>query len=246
MNQNNTNKAKFNWRVVVIYSAAAVLVALIIAMLVFGTARTTEDPKETQGKLNVQVETLQEESYDMGNDLGLLSVGKFAGIYLEDGSNEVVSNIMMIQVVNNSQKDLQLAKIKLEYAAFTAEFEATNIPAGRTVVLLEKNRRAYVEEKYTSVSTQNVVFFQNKMTTQEDRFKISGLEGALNVTNISEEDISEDVYVYYKYISGDRLYGGITFRTKIQGGMKFGELKQVMTSHYDPDTCQIVAVEIGG
>jgi len=67
----------------------------------------------------------------------------------------------------------------------------------------------------------------------------------LNVKNISGADIGEDIYIYYKYTFGISLYGGITFRTKVQGGLKADELKQVMTSHFNPDTCVIVDVEYG-
>lgn len=246
MNERNNEKAKsLNWRMIAVYACAAVLAAAIIALVLLGIRGETSEPEPTQNNLNVQVQPAQKETYDLGDDLELLSVGKFAGIYLEDGTNEVVSNIMMIQVANNSQKDLQLARIRLNYTSFTAEFEATNIPAGQSVVLLEKNRRAYVDEKFESTLVQNVIFFQNNMTTADDQFEISGLEGALNVKNISDADISDDIYVYYKYTSGKQLYGGITFRAMVQGGLKAGEIRQVMTSHYDPDTCVIVAVEHG-
>lgn len=243
------NEKAFNWRAIAIYACAAVLAAVIIALIVIGIGGESSKPEPTvtptQNNLNVQAQPVQKETVNLGNELGLLSVGKFAGMYLEDGSNEIVSNIMMIHVVNNSQKDLQLARFSLEYAKFTAEFEATNIPAGKSVVLLEKNRRTYVNEEYKSASVENVVFFQKNMTTAKDQFEISGLKGALNIKNISNADISDDLYVYYKYTAGDQLYGGITFRTKVQGGMKAGELRQVMTSHFDPDSCVIVAVEQG-
>lgn len=249
-NDRNNEKAKpLNCRIIAVYVFAAVLAALIIVLIVMGIGGESSKPDPTttptQNNLNVQVQPVQKETIDLGNDLGLLSVGKFAGIYLEDGSNEVVSNIMMVQVVNNSPKDLQFAKFKLQYAKFTAEFEASNIPAGKTVVLLEKNRQKYVDEKYTSASVENVVYFQKNMNTAKDQFEISGLKGALNIKNISGADISGDIYVYYKYTSADQLYGGITFRAKVQGGLKSGELRQVMTSHFNPDTCVIVAVEQG-
>ena len=45
----------------------------------------------------------------------------------------------------------------------------------------------------------------------------------LNVPNISDEDIPGDVVVYYKHASADMLYGGITYRVTISGGIKAGE-----------------------
>jgi len=243
--KNNQKKQGCNWRLIAVYGVALILAAVIVALFLIGNDRMSHDPEETQNNLNVQIQPVQKETYDLGNDLKLLSVGKFAGIYMEDGSNEVVSNIMMIQVENSSDKDLQLCKFKLDYSSFTAEFEATNIPAGQSVVLLEKYRRNYVDEKFVSASVRNVVFFQEKMTTLPEKIEISGLKGTLNVKNISGADIGEDIYIYYKYTFGISLYGGITFRTKVQGGLKADELKQVMTSHFNPDTCVIVDVEYG-
>jgi hypothetical protein len=65
----------------------------------------------------------------------------------------------------------------------------------------------------------------------------------MNVKNISDSDIEGNIYVYYKYKTQDLFYGGITFRVTVEGGLKAGEIRQLMTSHFNPDTCQVVMVE---
>ena len=73
-------------------------------------------------------------------ELTILNIGNYTGVYMEDGSDEVLSGVMMIVLENNSEKDLQLARIYITYSDETAEFEVTNLPAGEKAVLLEKNR----------------------------------------------------------------------------------------------------------
>jgi hypothetical protein len=243
--RNKQETAKKDWWTVGIIATAVVLIVVICAVVLIGSGVFSPDSNEPTYNINVQIEPVYEQAHQLGNGLELVSVGKFAGIYMEDGSNQIVSNTLMIKLANNSQKDLQFGKIVLEYPKFTAEFEATNIPAGRTVVLLEKNRREFVDERYNVATAQNLVFFSKNMTKAEDRIEISGRDGVLNVKNISAQSITGDIYVYYKYVAGDQLYGGVTYRAKISGGLDAGAMQQIMASHYDMDGSVILSVVIG-
>jgi hypothetical protein len=169
-------------------------------------------------------------------------MGPYAGIYMEDGTDEVVSNMMMLILKNTSDSDLQLARVVLHYGDFDALFETTNLPAGQSVVLLERNRHEYVSEAFVSAELQNVLFFSEPMSLMEDKFSISGGNGYLDVTNISDTDITGEVFVYYKNSATDLLYGGITYRVRLSGGISAGETVRVMTSHYHPDRCTILMV----
>lgn len=174
--------------------------------------------------------------------LKILRAGEYSGIYMEDGSNEAVTRVMMLIVENTSDQDLQLARIDVEYAELTAEFEVTNIPAGEKVVLLEKNRAALPQEPFLSVRSRNVVFFPEKMRLQEDILQITGDNGLLKVTNISGTDIAGDILIYYKNCASDLLYGGITYRVRLSGGLAAGETAQIVSSYYTPDTCRLLMV----
>lgn len=174
--------------------------------------------------------------------LKIVRAGEYSGIYMEDGTNEVVSGVMMLILENTSGQDLQLARIDVEYPGFTAEFEATNIPAGESVVLLEKNRAPMPQEHFLSASSRNVVFFPEKMSLREDILQITGGNGTLKVTNISGEDIAGDILIYYKNSASDLLYGGITYRVRVQGGLAAGETAQIISSYYMPDSCRLLMV----
>ena len=58
------------------------------------------------------------------------------------------------------------------------------------------------------------------------------------------DDISGDIYIYYKFAATDIFYGGITFRVRVEGGLKAGELRQIPAGHFKPGECRIVQVSI--
>ena len=179
----------------------------------------------------------------LGNNLYITDIGNYNGAYMEDGSDEYVSEVMMIVLKNDSENALQLARISLEYSDFTAEFEATNLPAGESVVLLEKNRNKYVSGTYLNAKADNVVFFQTPMSLKEDQVKLTGQNGSILVENLTDSPLGE-VYIYYKNSATDLYYGGITYRAKLEAGLKPGEEQSVATRHFYPNACTIVDVQI--
>ena len=169
----------------------------------------------------------------LGNYLYITDIGKYTGVYMEDGTDEFVSNVMMIILKNESETALQLARINLQFSDFTANFEVTNLPAGESVVLLEKNRHEYVEESYIRATAENVLFFSESMSLREDQVKLSGVNGAITVENLTDQVMGE-IYIYYKNSATDLYYGGITYRAKVEAGLKPGKSTTVMTNHYYP------------
>jgi hypothetical protein len=164
-------------------------------------------------------------------------------MYMEDGTNEIVSNMMMLIVQNESDRDLQLAHINLTYEDFVAEFEVTNLPAGKSVVVLEKNRRAYTDQAYQKAAMEDVIFFQEPMSLREDLVQIHGGEGYLDVKNVTDAPLGP-MYVYYKNSATDLFYGGITYRAKILEGIRPGETIRVAAGHYGPDTSTVLWVQV--
>lgn len=177
--------------------------------------------------------------------LVITDIGKYAGIYMEDGSDETVSNILMIQLENTTEKDLYLAQIKLEYGNKTAVFQVTNLPKGAKAILLEQQRMSYTAQLPQSALAENVVF-TTEFSMLADQLEVTALNGAINVKNISGKDIPEDIYVYYKNYAGNLYYGGITYRIPIEGGLKAGEIRQVMAFRFNQSSSRLLMVSIGG
>jgi hypothetical protein len=231
-------------RSAIIFASTVLAVSLTLLVLIWLGVFDRQKPL-TDGLIR-QSRLEQTHFEKLGHNLELEGVGRYSGLYMEDGSMDEIADVMMIRIKNTGDYDLRLARLFLTYSDGTAEFEITNLPAGKTMVVLEKNRRPYSEDEHLSVKLEDVVSFEENMDVFSDRYEITGMDGALNIKNDSNADVNGDLYVYYKYISGDMLYGGVTFRSKISGGLKAGELRQVSAGHFHPDNCILLAVTSEG
>ena len=246
---NNTTKV-----LLILLAVLAVVSAVLICLAVFpgkDQGESAQNPTGSTGDVTptqapeTQPEATEPQTIILPDDLVIHHISGYAGIYMEDGSDEVVSDVMMIVLENTSDDDLQLARISIAYPDFTAEFEVTNIPSGEKVVALEKNRRPATREEYLSVQVKNVVFYSKAMVLQENRIRITGSNGSLEVENISGEDITGDIFIYYKNSAPDLLYGGITYRVSVKGGLAAGEKTNIIAGHYTVNGSRLLLVDCG-
>lgn len=93
------------------------------------------------------------------------------------------------------------------------------------------------EYKY---SVENLAYFNSSLSLHLDDFKISTKDNWIQLENISEQDITNDIYVYYKNVEDDIYHGGITYRVKFSGGIKAGEIKQIQSKHYSSKNSEIL------
>lgn len=230
----------------ILWILAAVAVVVFIIVAVVSHYMQPDEPTKpigTQPSYPLRVEDAEDVSINLGYGMYLEDVAKYTGVYMEDGTDEVVSGILMVMVKNTGTQDIQYAEIELPVGDKLAYFTLTNLPMGESVVLLEKNRMAYNGDvTYTTAIAKNVIPFQEPMDLCADQLQIRGQNGVLNVTNISDEDITGDIVIYYKNSSSDMLYGGITYRVMIPGGIKTGETRQAASGHYSANGSRIVQV----
>ena len=203
---------------------------------------TEPDETEPRGEEDPTIPVRQ--TINLGCGLEICDAGSYTGAYVEDGSCEIVSGVMMIVVRNTGEQDVQLADIVAVSGGSEYTFRLTNLAAGERVVLLELERRQAAEAVLESAIVSEVALFENPMELHGETIQITGLDGMLNVKNISGKDISGDVYIYYKFAATDIFYGGITFRVRVEGGLKAGELRQIPAGHFKPGECRIVQVSI--
>jgi len=194
-------------------------------------------------EMELPIEEKQE--YVLEDGLKVTDLASYAGVYMEDGTDEIVEDVMMIILMNTSEKDLQFAAIDITYEGFVAEFEASSVPAGESVVLLEKNRHEMVEEEPGVVEAKGVLFFEESMNLLEEIFEVEGFEQGIEIKNISDKDVDEDIFVYYKNSAADLLYGGIIYRARVSGGLKAGDRESVAAAHFSPDNSRILMITVG-
>ena len=227
---------------------ALLIPAVLAAAVLLGCrpaepAVTEPTPEQTTAPT---VAIREEENIDLGQGLVIRRFDRYSGIYMEDGSDEIVQNVMMLILENTADRDLQLARIDVDYGDFTAEFEVTSLPAGEKAVLLERSRRTDTGEGWMSCAARNVVFFEESMDLAEDRIGLTGEAGLIRIRNLTDVDIPGTVCVYYKNSADDLYYGGITYRVTVPEGIAAGETVTVPAGHYDPAMCRFVQVTCGG
>lgn len=231
------NRNKYLW--LLIPAAAALLLAAVLLL---------PDAPEQSGIVGTEPSPAirEEEHIDLGQGLVIRRMDRYSGIYMEDGTDEIVRDVMMLVLENTADQDLQLARIDVVYEDFTAEFEVTSLPSGERAVLLERSRRTAAAAHYHSCAARNVVFFEEPMDLAEDRIALTGEAGMLRVRNLTGTDIPGPVCIYYKNSADDLYYGGITYRVTIGESIAAGQTVTIPAGHYDPELCRFVQVTCGG
>lgn len=176
--------------------------------------------------------------------LALSSVGSYTGVYMEDGTDEPVSGVAMAVVSNLGEETIQYAELVLTSEQRTLRFSLSTLPPGSSIVLLELDRQEYLAGESLTAELHNVALFSQPLSCQEDRLEFQLLDGAVNIVNRSGEDITGEIILYYKNQSQDMLCGGITYRIRLQDGLKAGEIRQIMASHLTSSS-RIMFVTIG-
>lgn len=178
---------------------------------------------------------------ELGRDLSLMSISRYAGAFVEDGTDDIVSDIMSITVRNDGEKAVQYAHITLTLGENTYEFDLTTLPAGASVLLLELSRQA-MPEGTDGINGEVTMYalFDTEISMYEDVFSIEATDTAITVTNNSDTDIGQ-IYVYYKIAYGDLYMGGITYRVSISG-LKAGASTTSYAGHYAADYSKLMFV----
>lgn len=183
--------------------------------------------------------------FTVAEDIWILELGRYTGYYMEDGSDEIVSDVTRILVTNEGEKPVQYAKLILTGEAGDAVFELTTLLPGEPMVVLEANRKPYTDgDTYEDIRVENLAYFQYEPSLHAEQLQIQPLDGGINITNISGEDITGKIMIYFKDYAGGIYYGGITYCGTIEGGIRAGETKQVMSRNFTAEGTAVVFINI--
>lgn len=202
-------------------------------------------PGQTETQSSDPLDSETPEVIVLENGIQVDGVGSYTGIYMEDGSDELVSGVMYLTITNSGENDIEYAELIVQQDGTEYFFTVSTLPVGMSVVLLEKNRADYPGAGDYSVHTQHIALYKDVLELHEDQLQFQILDGAINVINQSGEDISEDIVIYYKNDTNGTLYGGITYRIRLEGGLDDGEVRQIMANHFSDNGSRIMFVTIG-
>lgn len=218
----------------------ALAAVLVVVLLTYSPAEEAPAPENEIFQTAEEDETKSDPLFILDDALCIEKIGQYTGIFVEDGSDEPVTGVLMMHVTNITEDPIQYAEITLDVGGKTARFTVSVLPAGATAVLIEQSRMAYSEEvDYTAAVADcgKIAGFDRDLTLQEDKLKIQILDGGVNIQNISGADITETIVLTYKNINNGVYHGGIAYRVRLEGGLKADELRQIMVNHiYSPGT----------
>ncbi len=181
----------------------------------------------------------EEEGWDAGHDLQVISLDSYSGLFVEDGSDETVSDICAIRVKNMAEETVQYAHLTLTAGEVTYEFDLSTLPPAREVQLLDLNRQAPPESTDNlALAVSEYAAFSEEPSMNEDVLEVTAQDTAITITNRSDQDMSQ-VYVYYKLDYGDFYLGGITYRVGASN-LAAGESTTCYAGHYTSDECSLM------
>lgn len=194
----------------------------------------TGETEETQGPISFPYTVT-------GTSLTIENISSYDGIFLEDGSDQEVSGIAAMVLKNTGDVNVEYARITLTRDGEELQFEASDIPAGATVVVQEKNKAAYGSGTFTDCS--GITAELDSFEMSEDKVSVEETEeGSLQVTNLTEEEIP-CVRIFYKFYMEDQqsYVGGITYTAKLTN-LGAGSSQTVTPSHYAAGSSQVLMV----
>lgn len=164
--------------------------------------------------IEVEIPTISFPYAIAGTDLVVEQISPYSGYFIEDGSDEDVSNIAAIVLTNNGG-DLDFVGIGIAQGSRSLAFSASQIPAGSSVIIQEQNRAAYADGDFyscTATTTESSGF-----DLMADSVRIEdNKDDTFTIANITDETIPE-VTVYFKnYLPDENVYvGGVTYHVTL-------------------------------
>lgn len=192
--------------VTLLYAGAAIVAKRSRAVLSFNAPQTaTQEPtvyRDSAYTFPVLIE---------GTTLVAESLAMYEGDMIENDSDDFVVDAAALELRNFGTREVVLAEVVLEFGDTKMVFFGTNIPAGGTALIIEREGKPWTQECYSNCS--GWVQYGNCNDLTEDSLRIEDADmGTVLVTNTTNEEL-KDLWLYYKnYLYDAELYlGGITY-----------------------------------
>ncbi len=176
------------------------------------------------------------------DELKLVAVYNYSGYYIEDGSEEEIDSVAVLEVTNLSAQVIEYATITLTADGKELNFELSLLPAGETALVMEADKQSCSETASFSYGGSEIASLSS-LDLCEDQVTVSTDSGAVTVTNISGNDISELRLFYKNQLDTGEYVGGIAYTVKLED-LAAGESQTVYPSHFDPEYGVVMMVRI--
>lgn len=150
---------------------------------------------------------------------------------------------LAVVVENVSDSDVEYALLTVKTKKDTLTFNVSALLKGTKAVLLcNEDVGSNPDEVYTAWQTDDKILFENPPVMNEDKLETEILDGSISVRNISGEDITSDIYIYYKDKKDDLLNGSITYKVRV-AGIKADSRTYVKAEELNADNCKIIFID---
>ncbi len=202
-------------------------------------------------KKNIEPEQSEQQSQNVEYQYEEQGIAVMSSVRIGQGEEASLAHsedVAGIMIINNNEKTLQYAEITQEFSDGTVHtYKVSTVPPGEACRVISEGYMPYrsvTEEGFFGYKISKVAFFAQEPSVMSDKFKVSGVDGILNVENISGADISDNVVIYYKDYEEAQLASGATYRVTINGGIKSGEIKQIAASHYKSKGSMLMMIQL--
>lgn len=203
--------------------------------------QTEIDGSVPQNEERIEIDGfVPQEAWTPVTDRGLeiSAAGSYSGKYMEDGTDDPIENVSALLVRNIGTETVEYAEvIGRNSGGETVRFVLTGLPVNASVLVLEADRCGCSE-----ISAPQVTEYAPALDVTEDYaadFEIYPGDGVINIRNVSGEELTDDIFVYYKTYRDGVFLGGITYRARFDG-LRDQAIGQSIQSHSTADETVVV------
>lgn len=169
-------------------------------------------------------------------------VGLVVDSWLKIISIGETDGVVSVVVRNISDADVQYALLTVNCGDDTLSFPMTTVLAGSTSILkcdtpIEFDKKS----SYYNWKVEEKSYFANELSVYPEVFEIMCCDKLITVKNISGNDITGDILVYYKKVENGVFSEGTTYRVRING-LGINEKIQVDAEHFMSSDSKVMFV----
>ncbi len=179
---------------------------------------------------------------DYGIEIRTLAAG-YDGAFLEDGTDEQVKNVLALQFVNTSDKDIQYAEYAFDVNGKPISFKVSDLPAGQSCVVLEASRHQRDTKEVLELISR-VVAPVDMLPGSDKVIPVINDDNTITLMNTTQEPLPV-VRVFYKYFYPDEntFVGGITYTASAKDVPAGGSVT-IAPSHFEANASLIMGTGV--
>lgn len=205
-------------------SFIAIGLIILIVISIFAVTELMDDKSTITNTNEIETEV---------NVDGWLKITK---IYEYNGRLAVVAE-------NVSDVDVEYALLTVKNRNNSFTFNISALLRETKVVLICNEAVGFdSHEIYAGWKTENVVKFEKTPVMNDDKLEMRVTDGSISVKNISGNDITSDISIYYKQKQDNLLNGSATHRIRISG-LEAGAQTYLKADSLNENNCQIIFTE---